>query len=145
LAATPDLFAFDPTHGQGVIQIKSVEPGVFREQWRDADGNVVAPNYVAIQAMVEAHVTGAQWAAAAAVVVSYGIELHIVDVAIDAAIIERIRSETVRFWDSIARDQKPEPDFKADGKMILRMLGQDDGTELDLTGDNELPDIVARR
>ena len=37
----------------------------------------------------------------------------------------------------------PEPDYGRDAGTIAKVLRQDDGSELDLTGDNELPQITA--
>lgn len=143
--ATPDLFVIDDQGRRGVIQIKSVEPSVFRKTWHDEAGELSAPLHVALQAIAEAHLTGADWCAAAAIVVGFGIDVHIVDVPIVPGVIARMRQEVREFWDEIANDVTPDPDYGRDGALIAAMLRQDDGTEIDLTGDNELPGLVDKR
>jgi hypothetical protein len=64
LGGTPDVIVMHPTKGQGVIQIKSVEPYQFRRRWL-VDGEPEVPLYIAIQTSVEAYLTGSQWAAVA--------------------------------------------------------------------------------
>lgn len=146
LGATPDLFATAPEpHGFGTIQIKSVEPGVFRRMWRDAEGDVTPPLWIALQAITEAHLCGANWCAVAALVVGHGIDLHVIDVPVSEGTIARIRDETARFWHLVDTDQRPGPDFGKDVKLIASLYPQDDGGEIDLSADNELPGILENR
>lgn len=143
--ATPDLFAKNKEGKGGVVQLKSVEPSVFRKTWRDEAGELAPPLHVALQAIAEAHLTGADWCAAAAIVVGYAIDVHVVDVPIVPGVVTRMRQEVREFWDEIANDVTPDPDYGRDGAMIAAMLRQDDGTEIDLIGDNELPGLVEKR
>ena len=48
-----------PSAALGVVQLKSIEPGLFKKQY--ADG--VPPLWIACQALTEAKLVGAQWAA----------------------------------------------------------------------------------
>lgn len=146
LGATPDLFATDPKFGLGIVQIKTVEPSVFRRSWFDEEG-LRPPPWVRVQALVEKHMTGAQWAAIAALVVGFGIDLHAVDVSLEgeAALIQTVRDEVAKFWHLVASGRRPEPDFGRDSTVLRKLLVQDDGTEVDLSADNELPDLVAKR
>lgn len=144
LGATPDCFATDPTRkGFGVVQVKSVEPGKFRKDWRDEEGEVTPPLWIVCQAIIEAHLTGASWAAVAALVISYGIELHFVEVPLHAGIIERIKSETAAFWQMIAEGRRPDPDYGRDADLIAKLFDDPADIEVDLTSDNELPETVA--
>lgn len=143
LGATPDCFATDPTRkGFGVIQVKSVEPGKFRKDWRTEDGEVEPPLWIVVQAIIEASLTGAAWAAVAALVISYGIELHLVEVPLHVGIIERIKSETTAFWRMVAEGQRPDPDYGRDGALISRLFDDPADVEVDLTADNRLPDLI---
>lgn len=144
LGATPDLFATDPVDGLGVIQIKSVEPGVFRRSWLK-DGVMMPPLWIAVQAIIEAHLTDASWAACAALVIGFGIDLHIIKVPKHADIIQRVRDETAHFWHLVETDRAPPPDFGRDASTLKRLLQQDDGTEIDLSTDNEVPEVIAKR
>ena len=142
LGATPDCFAHDPERdGFGVVQVKSVEPSVFRKKWRSEDGEVEPPLWIVVQAIIEAHLTGASWAAVAALVISYGIELHVVEVPLHAGIIDRIKSETAAFWEMVAGGQRPDPDWKRDGRLI-EALYDPTGEVIDLSEINYLPELA---
>jgi predicted phage-related endonuclease len=143
LGATPDCTAFDPARDLGIIQIKSVEPSAFREHWFE-DGEMRPPLWIAIQAIIEAHLFGASWAAVAALVIGYGIDLHVIDVPIHPGLIERIKAETRKFWEMIERGEEPPPDYGKDAALIEQLFSQPEEIEIDLTGDNELPEAVAQ-
>lgn len=141
LGATPDCVLYDKDRGLGIVQIKSVEPSAFRDNWFE-DGEMRPPLWIAIQAIIEAHLTGASWAAVAALVIGYGIDLHIIDVPIHPGIIERVKAETKKFWEMIERGEEPAPDYGKDAALIEQLFSQPEEIEIDLTGDNELPAIV---
>lgn len=147
LSCTPDLFAIDPARsGKGNVQIKSVEPSRFRADWQeDGEGRIVPPIYAVVQAIVEAHLTGATWAAVAALVVGFGIEVHIVDVPIHAGVIDRVRAAVAEFWRMVEAGEQPAPDFARDGELIADLFAEDRGTEIDLSRDNRLAELVDRR
>lgn len=143
IGATPDLLA-ESSQGRGVIQIKTVEPGVFRRKWRDEEtGELQPPLWIAVQAIIEAHLTGAQWASVAALVVGYGIDLHVVPVPIHADIIKRIKAEVAEFWRMVEADQAPAFDYARDGKLIAALYGEASDETVDLSGDNHVPIILA--
>lgn len=75
LGATPDALARRPDYeSPGVIQIKTTAEDVFRG-WLDPDtGDVVLPEWIAVQVLVEAHLTGAEWASAVIVRLPRGID-----------------------------------------------------------------------
>lgn len=141
VGATPDAFVQDPERGLGVVQFKSVQPYMFRKKWRTEEGGVEPPLWIAVQAMLEAHLARAQWAAVGALVISYGIELHMVDVPIKPGVIRRIYQETEKFWQLVASGETPSLDYARDADLIAQVYDKDDGSEIDLTGDNELPEV----
>jgi putative phage-type endonuclease len=142
LGATPDCLVLDPERGRGVIQIKSVEPSAFREHWCE-DDEIRPPMWIAIQVLIEAHMTGASWAAVAALVIGYGIDLHLIEVPIHPAIITRIKDETAKFWRMIEAGEEPPPDYGKDAALIEQLFSKPEEIEVDLSGDNELPEVVA--
>lgn len=145
LGATPDAFAVDPERpGFGVVQVKTVEPSVFRRKWRDEDGEVSPPLWIAVQAITEAHLAGAQWAAVAALTVGFGVELHIVPVPIHPGVIGRIYTAVNAFWRMVGEDRPPDPDYGRDLRLVEALF---DGRDeiVDLSGDNSLPGLVDER
>ena len=145
LGATPDLLADDPERGGGVIQIKSVHPSIFRHTWLGDTDIVTPPLRIVIQALMEAELTGSSWAAVAALVVDHGIDLHMIDVPMHLGIVEKIKTEALRFWEMVFSGREPDPDYARDGELIRAMFKRDDGSEIDLSGVNELPELLAQR
>lgn len=145
IGATPDCIVDDPERGRGVIQIKSVAPQVFRKGWRGDSDAVRPPVWIAIQALVEAELTGAKWAAVAPLVVDYGIDLPLIEIPLHIGIIETIKTEAQAFWRQVMEGREPEPDYRRDAALIRSSLGADDGSEIDLSEDNELPALLDHR
>src|SRR4030095_5337163 len=77
LGATPDLFVLDSEGRTGVVQIKTVEPGVCARKGQGEDGEISPPLWIALQAMAEAHLTQTDFAYVAALVVGYGLSLEL--------------------------------------------------------------------
>ena len=79
LAATPDALVVAPDRGRGVAQVKSVEARAFADKWQ-RDDEVQPPIWIAIQVLVEAFLSGADWACVVALVVDHGIRIEVIDV-----------------------------------------------------------------
>ena len=141
--ATPDLFV-KTDRGIGVVQIKTVEAGVFNRKWRkDGSTETEPPLWIALQAMCEQHLTNANFAVVAALVIGFGLSLEVVEVPYLAPVVETARAKVSAFWEMVDRGELPAPDYEADRGNLSRVLRQDDGSELDLTGDNEIGAICA--
>lgn len=144
LGATPDVLA--SIKGRpGIVQVKTVEAGVFRQKWLAEDGVVDVPTWIAIQTIVEAHLTGANWAAVAVMVVGNGLDMHVVDVPIHEGVIDRVRAETVAFWKLVEAGGEPPPDYHRDGVTLASVYRTDNGTEIDLSDDQGFRDLIAAR
>jgi predicted phage-related endonuclease len=146
LGATPDLLVVDMNdRRRGVAQIKSVEPSVYARNWHDGDtGEVVPPTWIAVQVMMEAHLTNSEFAFVAALVVGHGIHLELIEVPIREDVIKRLYERAAIFWHQVDHGKTLDPDFARDGAAIAEVLRRDDETELDFSSDNELPDIASR-
>jgi putative phage-type endonuclease len=143
LGATPDAWAL-AKRGLGVVQIKSVERSVFQRVWRDNEGEITPPLWVAVQAIVEAHLTGAEWAAVAALVVGFGIDLHLIEIPIHRPVVDRVKAEVTDFWDRVERRRPYPPDYGRDGALIAKLYPETEtGRTIDLTRDNALPELAA--
>lgn len=146
LGCTPDAYADCPERGRGLVQIKTVESSAFRSVWLGDAGEVVPPLWIAIQAIVEAHLTGRAWAAVAALEVGWRLNLHVVDIPIHAGAIERIRTEVRGFWRMVDAGEQPQPDYARDADAIARVYRDvAEGEVRDLTGDNEMPALLDER
>ncbi len=142
LGCTPDAFA---TVGVdlGIVQIKSVEQSVFRRKWRAESGEIECPLWIAVQAMVEAELTGAKWACVVALVVGYGLDLHVVEVPLIPSVMARLKEKVAEFWRSVETDIPPEPNYAKDHALIAGLYGTDTGATIDLSGENQLPELAA--
>lgn len=145
LGATPDALARCKKRGLGVIQIKTVEPSAIRTKWTNEEGEIEPPLWIAVQAIVEAELVGAAWACVAALAVGHGLDLHVVDVPIHRPLMERIRAETAAFWRRVESGEAPDPDYGRDGAALARLYPDDDGTEIDLSGDNRMQALLAEQ
>lgn len=148
IGATPDVIAHCPRRGKGVVQIKSVEAGTYRRKWLDEEGNAEAPLWIALQASLEAHLTGAQWAAVMPLVVSFGVEAPVIDIPTDhmAGVIEAIAEKAAEFWQMVQEDREPPVDYARDGALIDRLyrIG-DPREEADLTAAPHILEDIQRR
>jgi YqaJ-like viral recombinase domain len=147
IGATPDALVMDPERdGYGVVQIKSVEPGVFRRNWIDEDsGEITPPLWISLQAIVEAKLTGASWAAVGALVVSFGLDLHLVPVPLKVGVWSKLKAEVDAFWKLVDARTPPPLDYGHDAELINQLHPQDNGATIDLSGDNAFVDAVESR
>lgn len=142
IGATPDVFATNEHGKPGIVQLKSVEPSIFRRDWKTESGMVEPPLWIVVQAILETYLTGREWAAVAPLVVGFGLELPIIDIPIHAGIFARIKLEVDQFWQRVADGKAYDPDYARDGSLIAQLYPQDNGVEIDLSGDNEAPMYV---
>lgn len=142
IGATPDVFAINEHGRPGIVQLKSVEPSVFRREWKTESGLIEPPLWIVVQAILETYLTGREWAAVAPLVVGFGLDLPIIDIPIHAGIFARIKLEVDQFWQRIAEGRGYDPDYARDGSLIAQLYPQDNGVEIDLSADNETPLFV---
>lgn len=147
IGATPDALAYDPERpGFGCVQVKTTEPMVFNRSWRDPDTrDIEVPLWIAVQALIEAKLTGASWAAVAVMRVGHGVEFDVIDIPIHDGVWARLIDEVDQFWKRVASGNAPDMDFARDGALIAGLFANDDGTTVDLSGDNRLVAILDER
>lgn len=141
--ATPDAIVHDPERGLGVVQIKSVEPQIFRRKWR-IDGVVEPPLWIAVQALLEARLVGAAWAAVAPMVVGHGLDMPLTDIPLTTGVLERLADEVAAFWRMVEEGRAPDPDYARDASLI-EDLYTPTGEVIDLAADNRLMEIVGEK
>lgn len=145
IGATPDVIVDAPGRGRGVVQVKSVEATVYRRKWL-AHGEPEPPFWIVLQAITEAHLVGADWAAVAPLVVGHGLEMPLIDIPLTPGVWDAIKQRTAAFWAMVESGQEPTPDFGRDGGVIDRLFADgDEYEEIDLSGDNRVPELIARR
>ena len=91
-----------------------------------------------MQALTEAKLVGAQWAAVGCLRVGFSCEFDIYPVPLHQDMWRRLVEAVEAFWESVERDTPPPPDYSRDGKLLMALQGGSDGSTIDLSGDNEL-------
>lgn len=146
IGATPDVVATAPGRGRGVVQIKSVEAGVYAREWAPGGAEPEAPEWIMLQASIEAHLIGARWAVVAPLVVSHTLELPLIEVPLMPEVIDAVKAAVAEFWRMVDAGEQPDPDFDRDGPTIDALYAQgDDDYATDLTGDPDIPALIDRR
>lgn len=144
LGATPDAFITLPEReGDGILQVKSVNSFAFKRHWIDEDGLVVPPLWVAVQATVEAVLTGSRFAFVAALRVDPFI-VETIEVPLVEGIYDRAQEAAAAFWAKIDAGEMYEPDFTRDAALIDKLYGSDESERtVDLSADNEIHRLAA--
>ncbi len=143
IGATPDVIAINEHGERGIVQIKSVEPSIFRRDWKTEEGTFEPPLSIVVQGVIEAHLTNSKWAAVAPLVVGFGMEMPIIPIPIHVGILDKIRELVKDFWLRVAEGRNYPPDYGRDGAAIAALYPRDTGETIDLSGDNEIPELVS--
>ena len=146
ISCTPDAFIEAPGRPRGICQVKTVNKFSFKRAWLTDGGDIEPPLYVAVQAVQDASLTGAEWAIILAMVMDDELDTFEVEVPIHAGLIGRIKSEARKFWDDVKAGHPPAADYSRDGDVIAALYPpKHDLPPIDLSSDNVLPEIVAER
>jgi predicted phage-related endonuclease len=143
IGCTPDAFVTSPAwEGRGVLQAKVVAKPVFAKDWLDGD-DIVIPLRYQLQTLVEAKLCGATWACVAALVVdAYSADLHIIETPIHEGAWQAILKTVAHFWQRFDAGNEPPLSPEYDGDLVKRLYATEDGSVVDLSGDNELPGLL---
>lgn len=131
IGATPDAFGED---GALLVQCKTAS----REQWDKWHGS--PPVHYLLQVLVEMMVTGCERGLLAVLLRTPSFPLFTFEVKRHPAAEQRIVDAVAEFWRKWDAGEHPEPQ-PAEG--LAEAL--DDGTSIDLSGDNALPGLLEER
>jgi predicted phage-related endonuclease len=149
LGATPDGAAIIPgLDGITVIQTKVIARPVFNAHWltnpEDEYSPITAPLGYQLQTLTETMLADAARAMIVALVVdTFKWELKLVPLDRNAAAEAVIRERVASFWRNyLDTGIQPPVDPERDEAIIKALFPTDNGCEIDLSGDNELPGFV---
>ena len=145
LGCTPDVYVRDKADRLGVVEIKSVEPGVFARTWVE-DGIIRPTMASAIQVTLARHLKGADFAMVGVIRVGHGVDFDLIEVPETEGLIERLQQAADAFWRAVDRQQPPPPIFPADVDAVLRYAKSIKTTDQALElpeGDNYFPSLIA--
>jgi len=138
LGCTPDFHAHCPKRGIGVIQTKTAAKPIFDQDWQDGP-----PQWIVLQTLQEMMLEDVTWGAIAVLVMnSYTLDIHIWEFERHALAEKRMIQKAAIFWGDVAAGRQPKFNFAEDGDVIKALFPRDNGTSIDLTGDNRLPGLL---
>jgi predicted phage-related endonuclease len=144
LGATPDYLIHGDARGLGVLQIKTTEQTVFARDW--ANGAEI-PLYIELQTALECMMVDAAFGEVAVMITpSRSLKCTILPVPRLPGVERKIIAQAKQFWDDVAAGREPDLNYGKDFALVKRMQPQEiPGKVVDLSGDNVVPDLLARR
>lgn len=111
-----------PVQGErGILEIKNVDGLQFKDKWTVDGDNVEAPLHIELQVQQQLFISGTKFAYIGALI--GGNRVVLIKREPDQKVIEQIRKKIGAFWDSIARNVEPSPNFGEDLDIIQRVYG----------------------
>lgn len=105
---------------RGILEIKNVDWLVFKDKWIIEDKEIVeAPPYIEVQTQQQLLVSGYDYTMMGVFVGGNNLVVAYRDP--DKEIHDLILSESVKFWESIIKNERPPIDFEKDAEFISRM------------------------
>lgn len=124
-----------------LVEVKNVDGLAFKRGWIADGDSMEAPPHIELQAQHQMEVADAEFVIVAPLVGGntpmpfyrqrnrqYG---------------QMIRERVAGFWANVDAGIAPEPDYNKDGATIAKMLANDNGQEVDMSGNNRLAELVA--
>lgn len=149
IGCTPDAYARgfeDSRPFEANVQIKTVGRFTFQKQWIDADTKEVRPPlWIAVQATIEALLTGLDRVFVAALVISDAgmLDLKLVEVPMKAGILNALILRVKEFWSRVDTDTPYPMNYFKDADTVLEIYREDDGSEIDLSHVPGIDDKIA--
>lgn len=141
LGATPDYWVHCPERGIGVLQCKAVAMPQYKEKWQDG-----APMGYILQTAQEALLADVAWGVIGVLAVgSYDYDGGIYEFERKAGAEMRITAAASKFWCDVRAGRQPAADYARDEDVIKALYPRDNGTTVDLSGDNRLAYLLAER
>lgn len=153
LGATPDGAAVIPGRGLVVVQAKVIAAPVFKRDWLVDQGDDIAtgeanvPMGYQLQTLTEAMLAETTGGVLAVLVVdTFKWTLRTFDVDRHAGAEKMIRDKVAAFRrDYLETGDQPPLEIEKDADLVRRLYPKDDGTTIDLTSNNQLPELLDTR
>ncbi len=148
IGCSPDAFVWsEEWEGHANLQLKLVARPVFEQKWQQEDGGFAVPIYYQVQTLTEAKLTRAARNFIAAYVIETfardGVQdLFIQEIPIHEGAWAAVTRSTAAFWHDFDAGIEPAVEPERDNGFIKRLYPTEDGSIVDLTGDNELPEAL---
>lgn len=124
----------------GLMEIKNVDAMQFAQKWID-DGTVLeAPEHIELQVQHQMEVADREYCILVALV--GGNRLRWVERKRDREIGKTIRERVAEFWDRVARNDAPSPDYSMDAEFIIKQLRANANEGEVLEADSSLEELI---
>jgi predicted phage-related endonuclease len=145
IAATPDFFIEGDPRGLGILQAKSAAPNIYQRDWNNG---TECPFWITLQALTEMMLTDAAFGVVAVLCVDpFDLVCSINEINRHPASEAKIITAVAKFWDDVAHSREPPPDYGKDAALISVLAPREMSPDktIDLSGNNELPEMLAER
>lgn len=102
-----------------LLEIKNVDSLIFRDGWLVDGEHVEAPPHIEMQVQHQLLVSGLKRAYLAALI--GGNRVILIMRERDETVISAIQSKVAKFWESVDKNEAPQPDFHRDAEVIKRL------------------------
>lgn len=137
LGGSLDFEIVSHERGPGVLETKAVD-WLVAKQWENNE----PPLAHMLQLQTYLACTGRNWGCIAVLVGGNDLRLFVIERR--EVTIDLIKNAVAEFWQSIADNKPPPPDFARDGATLARLYSAvEAGKVVDLTGNNRLPELIA--
>lgn len=145
IGCTPDFYVTGDPRGLGILQAKTSDRRTFERDWSEGR----PPAWIELQNATELMLeTKAAWGAVAVITVeSFKSRTEIFDIPRHAGVEAKLRDAVARFWRAVEWEEEPQLDYARDAALIAALFPPEKSrpVEVDLSGDNELPVLLAER
>jgi YqaJ-like viral recombinase domain len=145
LGATPDFYIYGDPRGPGVLQVKSVAPSVYHNDW---DHGAEPPLWITLQTATEVMLSNSAFGAVACMLVDpHQMDVQIIDLGprqpkAEAKIVDAVHE----FWQRVQDGIEPEPDYGRDTDVIRALHPREaPGKSINLFGNNHIPELLEHR
>lgn len=129
--------------GRGILEVKNVDGIQYARNWiDDGAGNIEAPEHIELQIQHQMEVADYDWCALVALV--GGNQQKIIFRNRDKDIGADIRLKAIDFWNRVAANNAPTPDYVADADYIIKQLHSQAEEGLVAQSDNALDELIER-
>jgi putative phage-type endonuclease len=134
-------FKMHSERGVGILEVKNVDSLVFRNNWSvSEDGVLEAPDHIELQVQHQMFVSGLPYVVVVALI--GGNTQHILTREADSEVAQTIANRVAEFWESVAANEMPSPDYTRDASYIIKTLRGNADPNKVVVADGELDDLI---
>ena len=126
----------------GLMEVKNVDGLQFHNKWLDDGATLEAPEHIELQIQHQMEVADKDYCILVALI--GGNRVRWVRRNRDFAIGLQIRNRVAEFWDAVANNRAPSPDYAMDADFIIKQLHANANDGEVLEADDALEDLIAQ-